>query len=31
MEIKLDAKLLEYLNSKGIKAITLKKVAPKTC
>jgi hypothetical protein len=31
MEIKLDEKLVEYLNSKGIKTITLKKVAPKTC
>jgi hypothetical protein len=29
MEIKLDAKLLEHLNNKGMKALTLKKVAPK--
>jgi len=31
MQIKLDAKLLEHLNNKGIKVITLKKTAPKSC
>jgi ribosomal protein L24E len=31
MEIKLDAKVVEYLSKKGKKAITLKKAAPKTC
>jgi hypothetical protein len=31
MEIRLDAKLVEYLNEEGIKTITLKKTSPGHC